>query len=277
VTAYYNEISPHAAAWLRNLIAAGLVPAGDVDERSICDVQPIDLRNYRQCHFFAGIGGWARAATIAGWPDDRELWTGSCPCQPWSVAGSGAGAADARHLWPEWFRLIRAARPAVVMGEQVAAAAGRGWWDAVADDLEGVGYACRAVDVPAVALGAPHIRHRLWFVADAGGGELRQQPRRGCGQDRPGAPQPGEHGATWPVADAGRAGLSLPERQALLGAGRREEGPATPGGGWWAAEPDVGRVAHGIPGRVGALRALGNAIVPQVAAEVIGAYLETVS
>lgn len=86
---YYNEINKYAAEWLRNLIAAGLVPPGDVDERSIVDVQPDDLRGYVQCHFFAGIGGWAYAARLAGWPDDRELWTGSCPCQPFSSAGGG--------------------------------------------------------------------------------------------------------------------------------------------------------------------------------------------
>lgn len=79
---YYNEIDPFAAQWLRNLIAAGHLPAGDVDERSIVDVRPDDLKGYVQCHFFAGIGGWPLALRMAGWPDDREVWTGSCPCQP---------------------------------------------------------------------------------------------------------------------------------------------------------------------------------------------------
>ena len=119
---YYNEIDKYAAQWLRNLIAAGHLPAGDVDERSIVDVRPADLKGYTQCHFFAGIGGWSYALRLAGWGDGRPVWTGSCPCQPFSVAGSGKARSDARHLWPAWFRLIKAVQPAIIFGEQVAGA-----------------------------------------------------------------------------------------------------------------------------------------------------------
>lgn len=117
---YYNEFDPSAAAWLRELIAAGLIPYGDVDERSIEDVKPGDLRGYRQCHFFAGIGGWSHALELAGWPADRPVWTGSCPCQPFSSAGKGAGFDDQRHLWPAWMRLIATCKPPIIFGEQVA-------------------------------------------------------------------------------------------------------------------------------------------------------------
>ena len=120
--AYYNEFDRFAAAWLRELIAAGHIPAGDVDERSIADVTPGDLAGYAQCHFFAGIGGWAYAIRLAGWPDDRPVWTGSCPCQPFSAAGKQRGTADERHLWPEFRRLIWATRPPIIFGEQVASA-----------------------------------------------------------------------------------------------------------------------------------------------------------
>src|SRR3990167_8310376 len=118
---YYNDNEPFVAAWLRNLIAAGHLPAGDVDERPIQAVQPDDLRGYTQCHFFAGIGGWALALELAEW-GDRPVWSGSCPCQPFSAAGKGKAGADERHLWPEWFRLIRECRPERIFGEQVAGA-----------------------------------------------------------------------------------------------------------------------------------------------------------
>lgn len=171
MAAYYNENDPFAAAWLRNLVAAGLIAAGDVDERDIADVGPGDLAGYTQCHFFAGIGGWSYALRLAGWPDDRPVWTGSCPCQPFSAAGSGKAADDRRHLWPQWLPLISECRPAVVFGEQVEAAIGWGWLDVVFADLEAAGYACGASVLPACSVGAPHIRNRVWFVADADGGK----------------------------------------------------------------------------------------------------------
>lgn len=174
-TAYYNEIDGAAAHVLECLIKDGIIANGVVDRRSVRDVSPGDIDGFTQCHFFAGGGLWSVAARLAGWPDDRELWTGSCPCQPFSVAGKGAGTDDIRHLWPDFFRLIRARRPAVVMGEQVAGKAGRDWFHGVRTDLEGATYAGRAVDVPALAVDAPHIRNRLYWVAVA---NASRQPAR---------------------------------------------------------------------------------------------------
>lgn len=162
--AYYNENDPFAAQWIRNLIGAAMIMDGDVDDRSIADVQPDDLRGYRQCHFFAGIAGWPWALRCAGWPDEREVWTGSCPCQGESIAGKKRGRDDPRHLWPHMFRLVRARRPAVVMGEQVARAAGTHWLDGVRSDMEGEGYAFRAAVVPSCAVDAPQRRDRLWWI-----------------------------------------------------------------------------------------------------------------
>jgi len=171
VTAYYNEINPHAAAWLRKLIAADLIAPGDVDERSIEDVQPDDLLGYRQCHFFAGIGGWSIGLRLAGVTDDSPVWTGSPPCQPFSPAslanGGAKGQGDRRHLAPVFVRLIRERRPAMVFGEQVASAVRWGWWDELALALEREGYAAAAAVLRADAVGADHERKRLYWVADS--------------------------------------------------------------------------------------------------------------
>jgi len=165
--AYYNDNDPKVCAWLRELIKEGLIADGDVDERSIADVQPSDLAGYTQCHFFAGIGGWSLALRLAGWSDDRSVWTGSCPCQPFSCAGKGRGESDKRHLWPEFRRLIAECRPPVVFGEQVASKLGREWFHAgVRPDLEALGYGGGAADLCAACVGAPHIRQRLYWVAD---------------------------------------------------------------------------------------------------------------
>jgi DNA (cytosine-5)-methyltransferase 1 len=162
--AYYNEFDKGAAAWLRELIRRDLIAPGDVDERSIEDVRPDELRGYTQHHFFAGIGGWSYALRLAGWPDDRPVWTGSCPCQPFSTAGAGAGFADERHLWPAWQHLIAQCRPASVFGEQVASKAADPWLDLVQADLEGMGYAFGCVPFPSAGIGAPHIRDRNYWL-----------------------------------------------------------------------------------------------------------------
>mgnify|MGYP000398042743 CR=1 FL=1 len=182
---YYNDNEKSAVAWLKELIKNGVIPPGDVDERSIKDVQPSDLKGYTQCHFFAGIGGWSEALRIAGWPADRPVWTGSCPCQPLSVAGLGKGAEDERHLWPAFAELICYAEPSIVFGEQTSKEAGREWLSGIRADLEEMGYAVGSADLCAASVGSPNIRQRLFWVADAtssGGaqhvGESREGPRR---------------------------------------------------------------------------------------------------
>lgn len=251
--AYYNENDPFAAQWLRNLIAAGHIAPGDVDERSIVDVKPGDLDGYVQCHFFAGIGGWSYALRLAGWPDDRPVWTGSCPCQPFSEAGHGRGFEDPRHLWPEFYRLIRECAPATIFGEQTPKA--KLWVEAVCSDLERLGYAVGAAILPAASVGAPHKRERLWFVANP----YSEHEHRSGTTRAPGRHEPSDCREGFPHTDGKSMGrLAEPRRQC----------------GDWSVEPDVGRVADGIPARVGRLRGLGNAIVPQVAAQFIIAASE---
>lgn len=226
MTAYYNDNDPFVCAWLRKLIAAGHLPAGDVDERSILDVSPDDLRGYAQCHFFAGIGGWPLALRLAGVPDDTPLWTGSAPCQPFSIAGRQLGRDDPRHLAPTWLNLIRESRPPRIFGEQVSAAiraykpsgeaddgadegSPRGWLDDLFDALEGFGYACGATVLPACSVGAPHIRERLFF----GASRLADLHRDGCDQAGPGIAEAGRDGAVGDGAAGGVADDTGPGRR----------------------------------------------------------------
>lgn len=346
--AYYNEIEPFAAQWLRNLIAQNLIAPGDVDERSIELVRPSDLAGYTQCHFFAGIGGWPLALRRAGWPDDRPIWTGSCPCQPFSAAGSRRGVDDSRHLWPHFRRLIAFCGPPVVAGEQVASPLGRTWITGVRGDLEALGYRVGAADLCAAGVGAPHIRQRLYWVADTKGARSGAG-LRDCEPGEQRRHEPGDGGGACGLADTqrdggradeqvrqaeervadgrfGRLGLALParlqasEREALLGERGRCEGGAVvesssalggmgdtesgrcgverdaalagsgryPHGASWARfdivhcrdgkarrfEPEAFPLAHGVSGRVGQLRAYGNAIVPEVAEAFMRAYME---
>jgi DNA (cytosine-5)-methyltransferase 1 len=356
LAAYYNENDLFAASWLRELISRGLIAPGDVDERSIADVQPGDLARYAQCHFFAGIGGWSYALRLAGWPDDKPAWTGSCPCQPFSAAGKGEGFADPRHLWPRWERLIRECRPDVIFGEQVDKALA--WLDLVCGDLEGEGYATGAAIVGAHSVGAPHRRQRIYWVADGEGNGRREEctihggmsegdrtegitagfePSGGdCGvvqsaQQQVGIPgraresgsavaipdserRQQERGSTsgneetngregrnrsepnsdYVVAGNGESGMghSNPAGSQGRSLGRNGSGELAAGEGGMAGiwdtlewlpcrdsksrpvEPGTFPLAHGIPGRVGRLRGYGNAIVPQVAAEFVMAYME---
>ena len=245
--AYYNEFNRQSAAWLRDLIAQGLLAPGDVDERSILDVKPNDLSGYTQCHFFSGIGGWPLALRLAGWDDARPVWTGSCPCQPFSAAGDGKGFADERHLWPAFFHLIEQRRPPKLYGEQVAKRAGFEWLDRVRDDLEAIHYACAAADLPACSVAAPHQRQRVFWVASD---DTREY---GHAHDHLGT---GHHGqAPKPVRRLPRVAVH---------------------GGWWGTDAGGERLPTLVPNHDGLsaiLAGFGNSIVPQVAAEFIRATM----
>jgi DNA (cytosine-5)-methyltransferase 1 len=174
--AYYNDIDPFSCAWTRELIKAGLIPDGEVDERSIWDVVPNDLRPFQQAHFCNGISTWAYALRQANFPTDRVVWSGSMPCQSFSAAGVGKGMDDNRgQLWYAFFWLIRVCRPDIVIGEQVEAAIKHDWLDHVALSLESIGYAVGAVGFPACSTGAPHVRQRLYWVADARHAEFQKR------------------------------------------------------------------------------------------------------
>lgn len=358
--AYYNEIEPAAVHVLRVLIDENIIAPGDVDDRSIKEVRPSDLIGYTQCHFFAGGGLWSVALRLAGWPDERPVWTGSCPRQPFSQAGKGLGRDDPRHLWPDFHRLIAGARPDVVFGEQVAGAAGYDWFDGVSADLEREGYAAEAFDIPAAAVDAPHIRQRLYWcamvdaarvskrksnkdvrpvarqdarfgysgnsgghrtggMADADGSGHRRRPETsqresneriatewlggGMGDsksERWGERRPEYEIRSGRAASSGASGgdmgnpdgAGLSQRQsecgddgakfaAVIGTSRN--------GSFWSdhewrtgadgkarrVKPGVCLLVDGVLGRMGLLRIAGNAIVPQLAAEFIKAFMES--
>lgn len=290
MAAYYNEIEPYAAQWLRNLIAAGHIAAGDVDTRDIREVQPDDLKRYTQCHFFAGIGGWSLALRLAGIPDDRPVWTGSCPCQPFSAAGTQKGHGDERHLWPHWFRLIRECRPATIFGEQVAGAITFGWLDAVFNDLEAEAYACAAAVLPACSVNLPHKRDRLWFVAHAKCDGQFATTKSG-GKRTPISNNTQRPVNTGNIEGAGKSGDVADTFQSRLEGLAGHDSAAQ---GWERQTRPVAQVdtlewikcqdgklrpvksgirllVNGFSGRVACLKAGGNAIPPQVAAEFIKA------
>ncbi len=181
---YYNENDPKTAAWLRELIRCGEIPAGDVDTRSIQEVMPHELTRYTQQHFFAGVGGWPLALRLAGWPESKPVRTGSCPCQPFSQTGKQLGTKDVRHLWPVFRDLITFGEATITFGEQVASPLGREWLAGVRADLEGLGYEVGAADLCAAGFGAPHIRQRLYWMAHTNGGKSRNGGIQRGGQHR---------------------------------------------------------------------------------------------
>ena len=329
---YYNENDPKAADWLEDLTAAVLIPSGLIDRKSITDVRPEQLAGFTQCHFFAGIGGWSEALRLAGWPVDVPVWTGSCPCQPFSSAGKQKGTDDSRHLWPEFRRLIAECRPAVVFGEQVASKLGRDWLATVRADLEELGYAVGAADLCDASAGAPHIRQRLFWVAHSDSTSRRQvtgsafsneaengRARRdqfeshgnhrfasdgqvcGMGDAAGERPLPSTLRGTHQSQKSPRAWNGEFERSGgssgLAHSGDKRHGPvgdsetrgrkSERGSVWGDVEfiecrdsrarpvkPGIRLLAYGVPGRVAQLRGLGNAIVPQVAAEFVRAFVD---
>ncbi|WP_345985289.1 DNA cytosine methyltransferase [Sulfurimonas sp. HSL-1656] len=263
MAAYYNEFDPEKAEWLQNLMNAGAIAPGAIDTRSITDVKASDLMGYSQHHFFAGIGVWSSALRRAGWPDDRYACTFSCPCPPFSTAGSGQTCpncgggshlchpkrtgyficldcghchfADERHLYPEVSRIVGELEPAVCFGEQVASIDGRTWLAAVRADMENMGYALGGADLCSAGVGAPNIRQRLYFVAERVGyadsqglrGSAYHSGESGC-QVRTPSRETAERGSdTGRLAD-GDSRRRGPTRRRL---DRREECDAEPCGG----------------------------------------------
>lgn len=262
---YYNEWDKGAAAWLRELIKQGHIPFGVVDERSITEVKPEDLDGFTQCHFFAGIGGWPLALRLAGVSEDTPLWTGSPPCQPFSAAGKQLGQLDPRHLAPVFLDLISEFRPPVLFGEQVAPAIAKSWMCDLQTHLEGEDYAVGFAVLPACSVGAPHKRERLFFGATLGYRDNTvTQGFRGF--------KSVIHEERW--EDEKRHAISPDVATHFWSEWKTDKGAD---GKTRIIPPDYGSSDIRIPARVGRLRGYGNAIVPQVAAEFIKAFMGVVN
>lgn len=307
MAAYYNELDKNAAAWLRELIKAGLIADGEVDERSIVDVEANDIRGFSQCHWFAGIGGWSYALRLAGVPDDIPVWSASLPCQSFSVAGKQLGKADERHLLPYYLELVRQCKPAIQVGEQVTGAIRHGWLDDLYTEMEACGYAVGAAIIGAHSVTAPHQRQRLYWVAyDSRQGlekwqkqsawEEFQAVERGCSFDRLGnATSNNQQRDGKPKTRIGResevGGSSSWGDVEWIACRDNKLRPIKPG-----IKPLVTRIFSGMvqsgdkckspdeeidpnntaEARVMRLKGYGNSIVPQVAAVFIESSLEVI-
>ena len=237
------------------------------------------------------------------------LLTGGYPCQPFSQAGKRRGAEDDRHLWPSMFGIIRTSRPTWILAENVAGHVTLGL-DEVLADLESEGYAVQPIIIPACAVDAPHRRDRVWIMAwNSSSNEKNQigkiQKRQdsdtrrirdmgNAKSDRLQGRTQSKDGERYFEQDGTTdkpTGTSSGDTSRILGNAKRDSGNASRVEQWrsapiqselvaakcgnrWSAEPNVGRVAHGIPRRVDRLRGLGNAIVPQVAYEIIKAMIK---
>jgi DNA (cytosine-5)-methyltransferase 1 len=207
-----------------------------------------------------------------------ELICGGFPCQPFSNAGKRRGAEDDRYLWPEMLRVVSELKPTWFVGENVAGIINLAL-DTVLSDLESEGYTCETFVIPACAVNAPHRRDRVWIVAYSNSSrhvhgqseinptETRQQTLSKPIAGGPDISNTNSHGL--PVTTR-RQQRSVSEEKGALSRGEFSRGSAEEKqGNWWNVEPELGRVAHGIPDRVDRLKSLGNAVVPQVV-EVLG-------
>jgi DNA (cytosine-5)-methyltransferase 1 len=248
---YYNENDLEIVEWLKENIKAKLLPEGDIDTRSITEVKKEDVISYKQCHFFAGFGGWAYALQLANWPENEAVWTGSCPCQPFSIAGRGNGEHDNRHLWPEFYRLIRECHPTIIFGEQVKDAIRLGNYDGILTDLERENYACGTAILGAQSVGAPHLRSRLYWVADSD--SARRKGRFSWWSSQ-----------RWKTLCKDIrlccSNFWKDSKFVQCGDGKHRRIPL---------EPALLPLAYGLSGSVVLLRGAGNSIVPQIAAEFI--------
>lgn len=246
---WFNDNNAYCCSVLRRNFPESLV-----DDRSIADIQPADVAQHRECHFFAGIGGFALGLAWAGW--DRAIWTGGFPCQGISAAGHRRGLDDDRSgLWWEWFRLIEACRPPRVLIENSPGLKTRGA-DAVLSGMEGIGYTCWSFVVGAACVGSTQERKRAWIVA------VDHEQLGPCGSYESQWESQRRTALRWP--DQARSPARFGEQQ------NEWEPP-------WLSEPEVVSRADGLPGVVAVrkrqIEAVGNSLDPRIVRGIAEAWM----
>jgi DNA (cytosine-5)-methyltransferase 1 len=266
---YYNDNNPFIISWLHRLIKNGLIPCGTVDDRSIKKIKGEDVEKFKQAHFFAGIAGWQRALHLAGWPVDARVWTGSCPCQPFSVAGKKEGEKDKRDLWPIWKNLIAKCKPSTIFGEQVTSPLGRNWIHRIQVDLEGMGYRFASADLCASGIGAPHIRQRLFWVANSKNSNLRtrfSKVQKGTGPEiANGHSHRGHYGNMEKSSPLQEINLWQTKDFLYCQDGKKRR-----------VKSGIKPLVDGISQRMELLSGYGNSIVPDLAAVFISSFIDAV-
>ena len=194
-----------------------------------------------------------------------DIITGGYPCQPFSVAGRQQGEKDPRHVWPEYFRLIKELRPTWVIGENVSGHVKLGL-DTVLENLESEGYSARTFSISASSIGANHQRERIWIVANSGcsWGSGSEFQRKNENEIKKEDANQFERSSSSSQSNMVYSDSERLEKWESIGENFSQEYQTLIGADWWSIEPDVGRVANGVPKRVDRLKSLGNSLVPHI-------------
>lgn len=237
---FYNDNALYPCRVLDRHITEGTLPEGDIYYGDIEKIGRSILSHYHSHHLFAGIGGIPFGLRMGGWQDEWPILTAGFPCQPVSYAGKQLAQGDPRWLWPEVVRVLRVVRSPIVLLENTPGLLNRGMED-VLRDLARCGYDAKWRVFSAYSVGAPHRRERVWVAAYA-------------------------------MEDSD--GVRLEKSWEYRAASYKRSTDTTPISSGWDIESDVDRVAHGLPNRVDRVKALGNAVVPQVVAALVPWILE---
>ena len=257
----------------------GLEATGGFETKAFCDIEEYP-RQVLQKHWphvkqYKDIKELTYDKLKADGIDSIDIITGGYPCQPFSIAGRKKGEEDPRHLWPEYFRLVKELRPTWVIGENVSGHIKLGL-DTVIEDLESEDYSVRPFSISASSIGANHQRERIWILAHSRRSQWPRAQLRGENENETREENANQHQRSSSPSSSDVANTNDERLQRQWQSRNQftsnfnsscessDEGQGTVGQGWWESEPNMGRVAHGIPKRVDRLKSLGNSLVPQI-------------